>query len=100
MPPHWAPQSEDVTRCVLNNNDSDYATVRARFDETMLGKYKWIHIERIQNQRWYTAYKTFRHYSKKKETEQLLFHGCPGTSADMIIHSCFNRSFAGVNGKQ
>ena len=99
MPSNWAPQSEDVIRCLLDDDDSDYIKVVTQFNQTMAGKYAWIQIERIQNQRWYTAYKAFRHYSKQKETERLLFHGCAETSADMIIHSCFNRSFAGVNGK-
>lgn len=35
-----------------------------------------------------------------KPDERLLFHGCQSTSADQIIEACFNRSFAGVNGKQ
>jgi hypothetical protein len=100
LPSNWIHQSEDVIRCLLNVNDSEYTNVLTQFDQTMSGKYSWIQIERIQNQRWYTAYKAFRHYSKQKNTEQRLFHGCLTTSADMIIHSCFNRSFAGVNGKQ
>ena len=99
MPSNWAAQSEDVIRCFLDDRDSDYIKVVTQFNQTMAGKYTWIQVERIQNQRWYTAYKAFKHYSKQKDTEQLLFHGCPETSADMIIHSCFNRSFAGVNGK-
>ena len=100
MPSHWIPQSEDVIRHLLTVNDNDYNNVLAQFHQTMAGKYTRIQIERIQNQRWYTAYRALRNYSKQKDTEQLLFHGCPETSADMIIHSCFNRSFAGVNGKQ
>lgn len=100
IPKNWAPQSEDVTRCLLNPNDNDYMDVLNRFNETMSRKYTWIQIERIQNQRWYMGYRTLRNYSNQKDTEQLLFHGCQETSADMIIHSCFNRSFAGVHGKQ
>jgi len=80
-------------------NDKEYITALDHFNQTMLGKYEQIQIERIQNQRWYTAYKAYKHFSKQKETEKLLFHGCTETSAQMIIHSCFNRSFAGVNGK-
>lgn len=100
MPSHWIHQSETVIRHVLNTDDSDYSKVLSQFNQTMKGHYTWIQIERIQNQRWYTAYKAFKHFSKQKDTEQLLFHGCPETSTDMIIHSCFNRSFAGVNGKK
>lgn len=31
--------------------------------------------------------------------ERQLFHGCSSVSADQIITSCFNRTFAGINGK-
>ncbi len=92
-------QSDNVFCCQLNVNDKEYITALDHFNQTMLGKYEQIQIERIQNQRWYTAYKAYKHFSKQKETEKLLFHGCTETSAQMIIHSCFNRSFAGVNGK-
>jgi len=65
----------------------------------MWGKYTQIQIDRIQNQQWYMTYKAYKHFSKQKETQQLLFHGCAESSAEMIIHDRFNRSFAGVNGK-
>jgi hypothetical protein len=35
----------------------------------------------------------------KTDIEKRLYHGCPEQAADLIINSCFNRSFAGVNGK-
>lgn len=40
-------------------------------------------------------------YRKRHATldERSLFHGCTNDSADKIITECFNRSFAGVNGK-
>jgi len=31
--------------------------------------------------------------------ERSLFHGCSNASADKIVQECFNRSFAGANGK-
>ena len=99
LPSNWVHQSDDVTRCRLSGNDAEYAKVLSQFNRTMAGTYSEIQIDRIQNQRWFTAYRAFRHYSKQKELEQCLFHGCPETSAEMIIHSCFNRSFAGVNGE-
>ncbi|CAM4880187.1 unnamed protein product [Rotaria socialis] len=98
LPPNWIAQADNVVRCVLKVNDNEYTTVLEQFNETMSGKYTQIQIERIQNQRWYMAYKAYKHFFKHKNTEQSLFHGCPESSADMIIHSCFNRSFAGVNG--
>jgi hypothetical protein len=99
LPSKWLDQSDNVVRCPLDANDNEFVTVLAQFNQTMSGKYTQIQIERIQNLRWYTAYSGFKKFSKQKETQQLLFHGCPETSADMIIYSCFNRSFAGVNGE-
>ena len=99
LPQSWKGQSENVVRCPLGEDDSEYTDVINRFNETMSGKYSEIEINRIQNLRWFTAYRAFRRFSKQKDTEQFLFHGCPETSAEMIIHSCFNRSFAGVNGR-
>lgn len=98
-PSNWAPQSNDIQRFHLDPDDPEYIRVLDRFNQTMRGKYRIIRIDRIQNKRWFTAYRTFRDYSKKEHTEESLFHGCPKTSADMIINSCFNRSFAGVNGE-
>lgn len=98
-PDHWTPQEDDITRIRLREEDADYINMLNRFNQTMLGKYSCIRIERIQNKRWYTAYASFRRYFKKTKTEEFLFHGCPETSAETIINSCFNRSFAGVNGK-
>jgi hypothetical protein len=33
------------------------------------------------------------------DTEKRLYHGCPEQAANSIIEDCFNRSFAGVNGR-
>lgn len=99
VPKNWMIQSDNVLRCILDINDKECETVLKLFNETMSERYKQIQIERIQNQRWYRAYKTYKQYAKHKDSEKMLFHGCPETSADMIIHTCFNRSFAGVNGK-
>jgi hypothetical protein len=99
LPTSWIHQSENVKRCPLDVKDSDYNEALTHFDRTMSRKYSDIKIERIQNQRWFTAYRAHRKFSKQKDSEQLLFHGCTSTSADMIIHSYFNRSFAGIHGK-
>jgi hypothetical protein len=85
MPSHWVHQSEDVIRHLLNVNDSDYINVLTQFNQTMSGKYTWIQIERIQNQRWYTAYKAFRHYSKQKDTEQVLYMELEFISQRMLL---------------
>ncbi|CAF1477889.1 unnamed protein product, partial [Rotaria sordida] len=62
---------------------------------------KIIRIERIQNEAWYIQYLA---HSREFQTrineinEKRLYHGCPEASANKIIESWFNRSFAGVNG--
>ncbi len=69
----------------------------------MLNSYICIKsIERIQNQRWYKQYVAHREAMNerlKQETERQLFHGCNEKAADCIIEECFNRSYAGTNGK-
>ena len=69
----------------------------------MNGKYSMIiKMERIQNERAYIQYMAHKrdfHRRLGQETEKQLYHGCPENAADAIIDDCFNRSFAGVNGK-
>jgi hypothetical protein len=69
----------------------------------MSGLYTHIKsIERIQNQRWYKQYAAHREAMDerlKQENEKKLFHGCNEQAANSIIEECFNRAFAGVNGK-
>lgn len=80
----------------------EYKSLVSNFDQTMKGHYmKIIHIERVQNERWYKQYSA--HYEDflkrfKYDTEKRLYHGCPDHAANLIIEDCFNRSFAGVNG--
>lgn len=98
LPKTWVPQSSNVHRTLLDPDDPYYSQVKAQFDKTMSGKYSTIKIERIQNRRWYTSYNAFKQHFTDPSTREFLFHGCPETSAEMIIHTCFNRSLAGVNG--
>lgn len=69
----------------------------------MINSYNCIKsIERIQNQRWYKQYAAHREAMNerlKQETEKQLFHGCNEQAANSIVEECFNRSYAGVNGK-
>ncbi len=69
----------------------------------MKGKYtQIIRVERIQNERWYMQYLAHDKDFKRRlntDTEKRLYHGCPEQAANSIIEDCFNRSFAGVNGK-
>jgi len=87
---------ENLTRHILDQNSDEYVRVAAKFNET-LKQNRIIQIERIQNTRWYRQYDAHRddfidRYGRS--TEELLFHGCRGESAELIIKDCFNRSHA------
>jgi hypothetical protein len=100
FPQYWEPQSEDIWRFQLKMNSTEFKEIRELFDKTMIGKYtKIIQIERIQNKRWYMQYNIYKSFSKKNTPEKKLFHACQEKSADLIIHSFFNRSCAGIHGK-
>lgn len=84
---------------------------------------KIVSIERIQNRRWFKqvirrifllemnfisfSSRVFQYAAHREDYQQRdgqpneknLFHGCPKSSADRIVKECFNRAFAGVNGK-
>ena len=81
----------------------EYRSISKDFDKAMKSHYsRIVKIERIQNERWYIQYLAHRRDFKKRlkhDTEKRLYHGCPESAADSIIKDCFNRSFAGVNGK-
>jgi hypothetical protein len=99
LPEHWVVQSENVTQFKVQIDSTEYQEIRALFDKTMANKYAEIlRINRIQNKPWYMQYNSYKSFSPKKDTERKLFHGCPQDSARLIIHSFFNRSFAGING--
>lgn len=90
-------------RFVVPTDTDEYKSIVTNFDQAMNGKYsKIIQIERIQNERWYMQYLAHvRDFRKRlnKDTEKRLYHGCPEQAAHLIVEDCFNRSFAGVNGK-
>ncbi|CAF3561359.1 unnamed protein product [Rotaria sp. Silwood1] len=104
LPDTWETSDQSCKRVTLQPSSKEYQNVLAQFHVTMLGKYSNIvKIERIQNERWYKQYAAHRDDFKRRypqiDYERLLFHGCPSTSVDQIARECFNRSFAGVNGK-
>jgi hypothetical protein len=103
LPSTWKQSKEKKTRFVLPVDTDEYKSILTNFDQTMKGNYSQIvQIERIQNERWYTQYLAHSRDFKKrlsKETEKRLYHGCPQQAAHLITEDCFNRSFAGVNGK-
>ena len=99
LPDHWEVQSNNIAKFKVKSDSSEYQEIHALFDKTMAKKYAGIVcIYRIQNKQWYMQYSSYKSFSPKKDTEKKLFHGCPKNVAELIIHSFFNRSFAGVNG--
>jgi hypothetical protein len=87
----------------LASDTDEYKALATNFDQAMKKKYtQIIQIERIQNERWYMQYLAHHRDFKKRlntDTEKRLYHGCPQQAAHLISEDCFNRSFAGVNGK-
>ncbi len=103
LPTTWEKSKEKKMRFELSSTADEYKSISANFDQTMKGKYtQIIRIERIQNERWYIQYLAHSHNFKtrlNKDTEKCLYHGCPEQATNSIMEDCFNRSFAGVNGK-
>jgi hypothetical protein len=102
IPLQWQNSREDQLRHIVPINADEYKSIVNNFDKMMKGKYKQIiKLERIQNERWYMQYMVHSKDFQKRlneDTEKRLYHGCPEEAANSIIHDCFNRSFAGVNG--
>ncbi|CAF1037008.1 unnamed protein product [Didymodactylos carnosus] len=103
LPSLWERSTENKIRFVVSNITDEYKSIVTDFDQTMKGKYRQIiQVERIQNERWYMQYLAHSQDFKKRlntDTEKRLYHGCPQEAAHLIMEDCFNRSFAGVNGK-
>jgi hypothetical protein len=103
IPSIWEKSTEDKIRFVLSTTSDEYKSIVSNFDQAMKGQYtQIIRIERIHNERWYMQYLAHSKDFKKrlkKDTEKRLYHGCPENAANSIIEDCFNRSFAGANGK-
>jgi hypothetical protein len=103
IPPTWEKSTENKKRFVLSTTSDEYKSIVSNFDQSMKGNYtNIIRIERIQNERWYMQYLAHSRDFKRRlntDTEKRLYHGCPEQAANLIIEDCFNRSFAGVNGK-
>ncbi|CAF1459430.1 unnamed protein product [Adineta ricciae] len=80
-----------------------YTKIENRFFETMTSKQckKIVAIQMIWHRRWFLQYRAHRaafYQRLKKETEQLLFHGCSEIAASGIIDQGFDRSYAGKHG--
>ncbi len=103
MPSTWEKSTENKIRFELSTTTDEYKSIVSTFDQSMNGKYsRIVRIERIQNERWYMQYLAHSRDFKRRlniDTEKRLYHGCPEKAAGLIIEDCFNRSFAGVNGK-
>ena len=102
LPLTWQLSKEDKLQTVVPEGTEEYKTIHTNFHQAIAGDCKKvIKIERIQNERWYMQYLAHSNEFQKrlnKNTEKILYHGCPEAAADSIIRDCFNRSFAGVNG--
>ena len=94
---------ENNTRFVVPNTTDEYKSISNNFNKTIQGKCtQIIRIERIQNERWYMQYLAHSRDFQNRlntDTEKRLYHGCPEQAAQSIIEGCFNRSYAGINGK-
>ena len=104
IPSTWKRSGTDYQmRFIVPKDTDEYHSIIDKFDEQMKGNYaEIVKLERIQNETWYMQYMAHWKSFKKRlneDTEKRLYHGCPDTSTDPIIQDCFNRSFAGVNGK-
>ncbi|CAF1660727.1 unnamed protein product, partial [Didymodactylos carnosus] len=70
-------------------------------NQQVYGGVQIIHIERIQNKRWfkqYCAHKEEFNQRLGKETENWLFHGCSDQAAINIQQENFSRNHAGIHG--
>jgi hypothetical protein len=103
LPTIWQKSNDNKMRFELSHTTDEYKSIITNFNQTMKDKYTQIlRIERIQNERWYIQYWAHSRNFKtrlNKDTEKCLYHGCPEQAANLILEDCFNRSFAGVNGK-
>jgi hypothetical protein len=103
LPTTWEKSKENKIRFELSSTADEYKLIVTNFDQAMTGQYtQIIRIERIQNERWYIQYSAHSQNFKTRlneDTEKCLYHGCPEQAASLIMEDCFNRSFAGVNGK-
>ncbi|CAF1530253.1 unnamed protein product [Adineta ricciae] len=80
-----------------------YTKIEKRFFETMTSKQcnRIVSIKLIWHKCWFSQYMTHKAALRqrlKKETEQLLFHGCSEIAASGIIDKGFDRSYAGKHG--
>lgn len=103
LPTTWQKPERNEKRFVVSPASAEYQTIKSTFDQAMGGQYtQMIKIERVQNERWYRQYMAHRQDFQQRlnmDTEKRLYHGCLDTSVQSIIDSCFNRSYAGINGK-
>ena len=93
-----------VEKRLLDPSSNDYRIVLSEFMSTMTSSHysTILRIELIWNECWYRQYMTHkkRFFQRlKRDTEKLLFHGCPEEASNSIIASYFNRSYAGAHGK-
>lgn len=104
VPATWEKSAENKKRILLQPNSDEFKSVSQNFLQSIRNQCSTIlRIERIQNERWYIQYSIHHQDFQRRlnaDTERRLFHGCPQATADAIIETGFNRSYAGKNGKR
>lgn len=86
----------------LPSDNSEYQTVEAAFNKTMVGMYHHIvSIQRLQNPALYKLYALKKREMEKHNPpgEKWLWHGTSPDTLAKINTRGFDRSFAGKNGK-
>ena len=89
-----------VEKRPLDQLSNDYKMVMREFTSTMTSTHysTIVRIEIVWNARCYKQYMIHKaEFSQRlqKDTERLLFHGCPESAADNIVRGWFNRTYAG-----
>lgn len=106
LPKEWDPMPPK-TSCLMVTLDvksDEYSKVKIYFENTMSQVHRIIEIKRVQNPTLYKQYMVKKkdmdqRNPKTIKNERRLFHGCSGDVIEQISHLGFNRSFAGIHGR-
>ncbi|KAK2862993.1 hypothetical protein Q5P01_002526 [Channa striata] len=91
--------AEDLKVVTLESSSAEYQTVKKDFRKTATNTI--VKIQRVQNLHLLRTYEMQKkHISalRSRAEEKLLYHGTTQENCDSIMHTGFNRSFAGQNG--
>ena len=101
LPTQWVPQEESqlVQLVSLETGSSEYRLVHNLFNVKGVSR-KIVKMERIQNPVLYKAYLVKKQTMKEPVNEMRLFHGTAEANIQWINANNFNRSYAGINGRE